>query len=105
MDNNFDGGEALYRAVLPSSSYIKEDGSISSGAFKDKKGLSVDRGNYRSDREVVDNMKHRLNGRIAKFYVQDCYDVEAVPMYLPEEDDEFHSEIHKSSSEIRLSDR
>jgi len=105
MDNHFDGSEALYRAVIPSSSYIKEDGSISSGAFKDKKGLSVDRGNYRSDREVVDAMKHRLGGRIAKFSAQDCYDVEAVPKYLPEENDEYHSEIHKSDTEIRLSNK
>ena len=105
MDNRFDGAEALYRAVIPSSSYIKEDGSISSGAFKEKRGLSVDRGDYRSDEEVVDSMKHRLSGRIAKFSVQDCFDVEAIPKYLPEENDEYHSEIHKSDTEIRLSNK
>ena len=50
-------------------------------------------------------MKKTLKGRVAKVYVQDCYDVEAVPKYLPTVNDKYHSEIHKSDTEIKLSDR
>ena len=64
MDNNFKGDEALYRAVRPLPMFIKDDGTITSGAFKDKCGLSVERGNYRTDASVVETMRPRFDGKI-----------------------------------------
>ena len=39
----FDNSEVLYRAVLPFKDFWKEDGTVSSAAFKDSNGLSTDR--------------------------------------------------------------
>ena len=44
--------EKLYRAVLPYEPFIKEDGTISSAAFKDSQGLSVDRQMHRENKEL-----------------------------------------------------
>ena len=52
MDNIFPKNEKLYRAVYPPEAaelFWKADGSISSAAFADPKGLSVDRGDFRVD--------------------------------------------------------
>lgn len=47
MNNTFSDCEKLYRAVFPAS-YIqmfwKKDGTISSAAFSDREGLSVEEG-------------------------------------------------------------
>ena len=46
MAELFDMYERLYRAVYPPNImplFWKEDGQLSSAAFKDKKGLSVER--------------------------------------------------------------
>lgn len=56
MDNTFTDSERLYRAVYPPSHpgmYWKKDGTLSSAAFAEPKGLSVERGNYRDRGEVV----------------------------------------------------
>ena len=56
MDNTFEPSEKLYRAVYPpeiADIFWKRDGSISSAAFADPHGLSVDRGDYRDDEVVV----------------------------------------------------
>ena len=56
MDNSFFDDEKLYRAVFPPEivdMYWRRDGTISSAAFADPKGLSVDRGDYRPDEDVV----------------------------------------------------
>ena len=50
MDNIFRIDEKLYRAVYPPEvmdMFWKRDGSVSSAAFEDRNGLSVDRGDYR----------------------------------------------------------
>ena len=60
MDNNFSENESLYRAVYPpemNRMYWKDEEHISSAVFLDKKGLSVERGNFRADDEVVKEMK------------------------------------------------
>ena len=66
MDNTFPDTEKLYRAVFPpemAAMYWKEDGSLSSAAFADPKGLSVERGNYRNDKDVAESMQERFQGR------------------------------------------
>lgn len=54
MDSVFYNNEKLYRAILPIEPFKKSDGSISSAAFKDKNGLSV-------DKQMLDLIQKRLN--------------------------------------------
>ena len=95
MDNNFPHDESLYRAINPANGFWKADGSLSSAAFKISKnkdnGLSVDRGNFRTDDDVVNDMKHRLEGSIVKFSVDDCLSINARVQYDPNEEDIYHS--------------
>lgn len=95
MDKNFKSDEKLYRAVYPPemvSMYWKRDGSLSSAAFADPKGLSVDRGNYRSDDEVTSDMSKRFTGRIIRLYVKNCTDIGAKVKYIPSSKNIYHSE-------------
>ncbi len=106
MDNNFLPNEKLYRAVFPPemiSMFWREDGTISSAAFADPKGLSVDRGNFRPDAEVVADMMQRFIGRIIFLYAKNCHDVGAYVKYLPSKNNPYHSEIHGSKTQILLS--
>ncbi len=50
MTDQFEANEKLFRAVYPPNiipMFWKENGEISSAAFKDKKGLSVERAGNR----------------------------------------------------------
>ena len=106
MDNTFKNNEKLYRAVYPPeivSMFWRRDGSISSAAFVDPKGLSVDRGDYRTDIEVVSDMSKRFTGRIIRLYVKNCNDIGATVKYLPSKNNKYHSEIHGSETTVLLS--
>ena len=71
--------------------------------FLEKNGLSVDRGDYRSDEEVKADMSKRLSGTIIKVRVSNCLETEALVKYLPSRNNKYHSEIHGSESELILS--
>ena len=104
MDEHFDNTEKLYRAVYPpevADIFWKKDGSVSSAAFADPKGLSVERGDHREDVIVLDSMRRRFSGHIISLYVKNCVDTGAVVKYLPSRKDKYHSEIHGSES-VRL---
>ncbi len=106
MDNAFKSDEKLYRAVFPPemvSIFWRRDGSLSSAAFADPKGLSVDRGNYRSDEDVVSDMSKRFTGRIIRLYVKNCNDIGASVKYLPSTKNKYHSEIHGNDTNALLS--
>ncbi len=105
MDNIFEDAERLYRAVYPPSHpgmYWKKDGSLSSAAFADPKGLSVERGFYRVAEEIIKKMRMRFSGCIISLSVGDCREVEAVVKYMPSKDNEYHSEIHSSNTVVLL---
>ena len=106
MDNTFNNDEKLYRAVYPpeiADMYWRRDGSVSSAAFADPKGLSVERGNYRDDPEVVKSMQTRFTGNIVYLYVKSCRDIGAEVLYRPSKHNPYHSEIHGSGSNPLLS--
>ena len=106
MDNEFAVDEKLYRAVYPPSygdMYWKKDGTLSSAAFIDRHGLSVERGNFRQDNDVIEAMKQFFTGRIVSFTVQNCKNVEAVVKYKPTKRSQYHSEVHGSEDKILLS--
>ncbi len=106
MDDSFANTEKLYRAVYPpeiADIFWKTDGSISSAAFADPKGLSVDRGNYRTDDKVIESMRSRFAGHIVSLYVKNCNDVNALVKYVPSRVNKYHSEIHGSDTSPLLS--
>lgn len=106
MNKRFLPNERLYPAILPpelAAMYRKRDGSLSYTAFMDPRGLSVDRGYYRTDEEVSADMKKRLNGIIVRFYVRTCTEIGAHIRYLPSKNDPYHTEIHGSEDTLLLS--
>ncbi len=106
MDNHFEDNEKVYRAVYPpevADIFWKRDGSISSAAFADPRGLSVDRGNYRSEKAVIISMQKRFQGRIITLYSKHCKEAGAVLRYAPSKSNPYHSEIHGNASTPLLS--
>lgn len=106
MNNNFDESEALYRAVYPPEikrMFWKDESHISSAVFLDKKGVSVERGNYRADEDVVLEMKKSFIGKIIAITVGLCRKVNARVLYKPTKRSFYHSEIHGSNKHIILS--
>lgn len=106
MDDTFLPEEALYRAVYPpeiASMFWRKDGSVSSAAFADPKGLSVERGYFRPTAEVITSMKKHFKGNIIMLFSGDCYAANAVVRYLPSKNNTYHSEIHGSKNVILLS--
>lgn len=106
LDDTFELNEKLYRAVYPpeiSEMFWRKDGTISSAAFADPRGLSVDRGNFRPDDEVITSMQKRFTGRIISLYVKNCIDIGAYVKYLPSASDPYHSEIHGNDTTVLLS--
>lgn len=104
MDSKFDAEEKLYRAVYPASMFWKGNGKVSSAAFLSRRGgCSVDRGDYREDEAVVRDMRRRdFKGSIIAVTVQDCLDVQAVPVYAPSRANIYHSEIHRDNEHEQL---
>lgn len=85
MNNTFSDCEKLYRAVFPAS-YIqmfwKKDGTISSAAFSDREGLSVERGNFRDDKNVIEEMRKFFKGCIISLTVGQCKTVDGFGIVL-----------------------
>ncbi|MBR5970998.1 MAG: hypothetical protein IK016_11760 [Lachnospiraceae bacterium] len=106
MDQNFPDREKLFRAVYPPSHpgmFWKRDGSLSSAAFADPKGLSVNRGGDRTDAESVEIMRQTFQGCIVSLRAGDCKEADAIVKYLPTKANAYHSEIHQSEQVILLS--
>ncbi|MCM1224928.1 MAG: hypothetical protein NC548_61810 [Lachnospiraceae bacterium] len=105
MDNSFKDTERLYRAVYPPSHpgmFWKENGQLSSSAFADPHGLSVERGDYREPNEIIQKMKESFIGCIVSLSVGDCRATDAVVKYAPTKNNDYHSEIHGSETTILL---
>lgn len=106
MNNSFSENEQLYRAVYPpkvNQMYWKDEKHISSAVFLDKKGLSVERGNYRLDDDVVKDMRKSFIGKIISITVQHCLLIKAFVVYKPTKRSIYHSEIHGGKNNIVLS--
>ena len=106
MDDVFAPEESLYRAVYPperAAMFWRRDGSVSSAAFADARGLSVERGYQRDSDTVVSSMLTRFSGIIITITAKDCFDTDAVVRYLPSSNNRYHSEIHGSMTVPLLS--
>lgn len=106
MDNTFSDREKLYRAVFPESykqMFWRKDGTVSSAAFADEEGLSVERGDFRDDKSVIEEMRKFFRGSIISLTVEQCRNVDAIVKYRPSKRSEYHSEIHGSEEKPLLS--
>ena len=106
MDNIFPKSEKLYRAIYPpdkAAMFWRKDGSISSAAFADPNGLSVERGDFRSTDKVINSMHSKFIGHIVSVYAKNCYSIGAFLRYLPSKYNIYHSEIHGSKTNVLLS--
>lgn len=106
MDSTFVDSEKLYRAVFPESyakMFWKKDGSVSSAAFLDAEGLSVERGDSRSDAAVIEDMQKFFKGCIVSVTVEQCRSVDAALKYKPTKRSRYHTEIHGSETIALLS--
>ena len=105
MNNTFNENELLYRAVYPPEiNHIlwKDNQHVSSAAFLDKRGLSVERGDIRSDEEVLKYMRKSFIGRFISVTVGLCHRINAKVIYKPTKRSIYHSEIHGSEKQIVL---
>lgn len=105
MNKNFSDNESLYRAVYPpevNQIFWKDEKHISSAVFLDKKGVSVERGNFRLDENVVLEMKKFFIGKIVAIKAGICYKVNAKVLYKPTKRSVYHSEIHGGEKQIVL---
>ena len=103
MNEHNNPKEKLYRAVNPSPQFIKENGKITSGAFKSIR-TSVDRQADRSNSKAVNFIKrNHPNNLIVSITKQvcTCYDVTCVP--VPVEDNPYHCELIRLNGVERLS--
>lgn len=98
--------ELLYRAVYPpeiNQMFWKDEQHVSSAVFLDKKGVSVERGDNRPEKEVVEDMKKSFIGRIISVTVRLCMEINTKVVYKPTKRSLYHSEIHGSDKHIVLS--
>lgn len=106
MDESFYDEEKLFRAVYPPSyraMFWKRDGSVSSAAFADPNGLSVNRAGDRNDADAITDMRKAFHGNIVSVLVRNCKETNAVVKYLPSKNNVYHSEIHRNDQTALLS--
>ncbi len=110
MNKTINDTEFLYRGIIEEW-YDKENNRISSAAFKDKKGVSVDRdGTNRKEKECIKTIlsKERRPPRksfymVCKLLTKQVREKEAFVKYCPSKNNIYHSEIHNSENKIPLS--
>lgn len=103
MNPHFDDNEFFLRAVLPPDlrPNFWRDGKLTSAAFKDKKGLSVDRTMSRTLREAAQCMLSRLQGPVFAVSVPHCKEVQ-ITMYYRPSSNKYHCELHGSHERAKL---
>jgi len=96
--------EILYRAVKPFPNWWKpEVNKPSSAVFKDSRGVSVDRDAGRLSAEVVEEFRNRFRVRaVVSISVAICRGFATYPVAKPLPNQPEHAEIHRSESEIEL---
>ena len=107
----FHNKEKLYRAVWPQKkkpNFWKKPRNgkmrVSTAAFIDPNGLSVEYGDNRSSQDVIDIMQQFFSGHILSFTVEHCDQVQAVIKHFPTSRSSYHCEVHGSESQKVLSD-
>ena len=105
MHEKFQPDERLYRKIRPLEQFWdSESQRPTSGAFKDRNGLSVDRQGQRQNNDAISQLNSRLPGigAIVSVEYQQCTEIPVLVVYKPLPENEFHSEIHDSKDRIAL---
>ena len=105
MEELTDAREKLFRSIRPDDIYWKdkEKKILSSAAFKDSNGLSVDRQYGRSEEDSIKEMQRKFIGTVVYVTVGDCREKDAVVDYCPTDDNDKHCEIIRSYERKMLS--
>ena len=109
----FKDDERFFRKIPNLPNYIMENEKgerrISSAAFKDPRGCSVDRQANRTPESIQNKLyvqfcqKKSGVGAVADVSFKDCCDADAVVKEMPSKSNPFHCEIHRSETQIELS--
>jgi hypothetical protein len=108
FSNEFKNGETLLRGIhIKPDFWNSEKNRPSSAAFKDSRGLSVNRTgeNKKYYKESLECLKNNLGERLkaaAEINADFCLDLGLFLKYCPMSDNIYHSEIHKSENEPLL---
>ncbi len=102
LASHIDDEEYLYRGIIELN-WDYDNNRPSSATFKDSKGVSVDRDNYREEKDCIDFHLSKISFfGICKIQTQKVKELNAIARYLPEENNIYHSEIHDSEEKIQL---
>lgn len=98
------GNETLFRGIVRNPNFWKNKTNLpSSAAFKDSKGVSVDRDGNRNTDECIRFLNSRLDLRaVVSINAQDVIDLSLLLIPKEEEDNPYHAEIHQSEERIPL---
>ena len=86
MHEEFQPDERLYRKIRPLEQFWdSESQRPTSGAFKDRNGLSVDRQGQRQNNDAIDQLNSRLpgSGAIVSAEYQQCMEIPVLVAYKP----------------------
>ena len=101
--DRIENSEELYRAV-PSrpSHFVNSNGRITSAVFKDKKGLSVDRGGGRSDQDMIDLIERERSPDhgLVKIGASKVWACETHPMPDELDGNQYHAMILRSPDDL-----
>lgn len=102
LASHIDDEEYLYRGIRELS-WDYDNNRPSSATFKDSKGVSVDRDNFREEKDCIEFLLSKSDFfGICKIQTQKVKELNAIARYLPVENNIFHSEIHDSEERIRI---
>ena len=92
----------MYRGIIEHF-WDFENNRPSSAIFKDSKGVSVDRDNYRNEKDCVEFLQTKKDFyAICKIQTVKVRELNAIATYLPVEDNVYHSEIHDSDERVQM---
>ncbi|HQL17523.1 MAG TPA: hypothetical protein PK775_09545 [Rectinema sp.] len=86
MHEEFQPDERLYRKIRPLEQFWdSESQRPTSGAFKDRNGLSVDRQGQRQNNDAINQLNSRLPGigAIVSAEYQQCMEIPVLVAYKP----------------------
>ncbi|MCH7413207.1 hypothetical protein MM213_06920 [Belliella sp. R4-6] len=104
LQNYISDQEILYRAIKPYPNWWKaEINRPSSAAFKDSRGVSVDRDFARPPEQVIKELRNRFTLKsVVSIGANVCREFETFPVSKPLPNQPEHAEIHRSEHEIEL---
>jgi len=102
LNDKIEDNEFLYRGVVIQFWDFEND-RPTSATYKDSNGVSVDRDGNREEKDCIDKLKNFNDFHaICKVLTRDVRDLNAIVLYKPIPDNDYHSEIHDSNERIQM---